>query len=372
MKKTATKRGKGRELQKKLASFLQKNRAILLGALGVLFVIALILLATGQKVRDVSSGEEGGIFTQKEVIRHPLTGEELKEPLNTLPTVISVMIENAADSWPLSGLNDAFMVIEAPVEGNIPRFIAFYEEDARADKIGPVRSARPYYVDWATMFEAVYAHVGGSPEALELIPSRPIWDLNQFFESEYFYRENSSTRFAPHNVFTSSSLLRLALEELQPDEPAYEGFTFGAESNDRGSISPQIEMGAGYDITWLYDEEMNEYVRLYGAQTEVNEAEYVRLEDRSNIQANTIVVLEMPVATIDAIGRKRIETVGTGNAYIFKNGNATPGIWERLGQSQAYTFVGYDGEELTLNPGTTWMQIVSSIDTQLALPGLDE
>ncbi|MDA1024671.1 MAG: DUF3048 C-terminal domain-containing protein, partial [bacterium] len=206
----------------------------------------------------------------------------------------------------------------------------------------------------------------------ELISTRPIWDLNQFFESEYFYRENSGTRFAPHNVFTSSALLRLALEELKPDQPVYEGFAFGAEASNKGMVSPQIQMGAGYDITWLYDEDMNEYVRYYGAQTaEVDDA-LVRLEDGSHVYADTVVALEMPISTVDAVGRKRIQTTGTGNAYVFKDGNVAPGIWERLGQSEVYTFVGQDGNTLTLNPGRTWIHVVSSLDDQIVLPGLYE
>ena len=141
--------------------------------------------------------------------RHPLTGEPSAIEIPK-PQVFAVMVENSAEAWPLSGLDQAFLVIEAPVEAKIPRLEGFYYLGQKeVEKIGPVRSARPYYVDWAEEFGALYAHVGGSPAALKQITaSNDLFDLNEFWHGPNFWRE--AFRFIPHNVYTSTELLTQA------------------------------------------------------------------------------------------------------------------------------------------------------------------
>ena len=173
-----------------LTSFWEVWLAIFAAAV-VIGLIGFAIFKTVDRVAPRNAGVNGP-NGEEEIIRHPLTGESLETEIENLPQVFGVMIENAADAWPLVGVNEAFLVIEAPVEAGIPRFIAFFSEDQEVDKIGPVRSARPYYLDWNDELDAVYAHVGGSPEALDLIKYElDTIDLNQFWQSEYFYRQNS-------------------------------------------------------------------------------------------------------------------------------------------------------------------------------------
>ena len=113
----------------------------------------------------------------------------------------AVMVENSPDAWPLAGLAKANLVIEAPVEGSITRFLAVIDATTTVDQIGPVRSARPYFVDFANGLQAVYAHVGGSPEALSLIHVLSSFrNLDEFSSGKYFWR--SSKRAMPHNTYT--------------------------------------------------------------------------------------------------------------------------------------------------------------------------
>src|SRR5688572_5513956 len=149
----------------------QHKRVILPAVLGVLACVVMIAAISAPVGR--LSNDDSPLLTVSaaEARRHPLRGEIVVERYEELPQVLGVLIENAADAWPLSGLDEAFLVIEAPVEGDIPRFIAFFSEESDVDLIGPVRSARPYYVDWNAELSGIYAHVGGSPEALDLIAS---------------------------------------------------------------------------------------------------------------------------------------------------------------------------------------------------------
>ena len=109
------------------------------------------------------------------------------------------MIENSLDARPQSGINQAGVIFEAIAEGGITRFITLYQE-AQPQYVGPVRSLRPYYIDWAAAFDAPIAHVGGSPDALKQIRNGGK-DLDQFFNPGAYWRQ--STRAAPHNVYTS-------------------------------------------------------------------------------------------------------------------------------------------------------------------------
>ena len=257
----------------------QHKRELTVAAVAIasLFVVAFVAYSLFAPSNDDGGNQvDNQTDTSTLVFRHPLTGQILdwtggavpNGPM-ALPFVYGVMIENSAEAWPLVGLDQAFLVIEAPVEANIPRFIAFFSDDQDVDKIGPVRSARPYYLDWNAEFNAVYGHVGGSPEALDLLRSYGTYDLNEFYQGEYFYRQNG-TRYAPHNVYTNSEELTQATEELIKVYEIVEGdidygvWTF---ADDKPTTSTPISFdldwseGATYDVAWEYDATKNAYVR---------------------------------------------------------------------------------------------------------------
>jgi len=105
------------------------------------------------------------------------------------PKLVAVMVENHVDARPQSGLSKARIVYEAPVEANYSRFMLIYPLGDDIDKIGPVRSARPYYLDWLAEYDNImYMHVGGSPDALDIISERGLFDLNEFYRGWYYWR----------------------------------------------------------------------------------------------------------------------------------------------------------------------------------------
>jgi hypothetical protein len=135
-------------------------------------------------------------------VASPLTGVQVPPELAKRP-VTGIMIENSIYARPQSGIQDAGVVFEAIAEAGITRFLTLYQ-DAKPQYIGPVRSLRPYYIDWAGSFDASIAHIGGSPDALKRIRNGGK-DLDQFFNSGSYWRQ--PTREAPHNVYTSFKLL---------------------------------------------------------------------------------------------------------------------------------------------------------------------
>jgi hypothetical protein len=119
----------------------------------------------------------------------------------------AIMVENHPDARPLSGVAKANVVIEAPVEGGITRFLLLFDATTTVQEVGPVRSARPYYVDWADAWHAAYFHVGGSPDALQQIRQRgaSFANIDEMVLGRFFWR--SLDRSAPHNAYTSKDLM---------------------------------------------------------------------------------------------------------------------------------------------------------------------
>ncbi|MBT3230633.1 DUF3048 domain-containing protein [Candidatus Uhrbacteria bacterium] len=346
------------EQRKGLASFVSfaKQKEILVGVGALILVGAIALLVFGLTVDGpVDIVEE--IF-EEQIPRHPLTGAVLDEELEELPQVFGVMVENAADAWPLSGIDEAFLVIEAPVEASIPRFIAFFGSDSEVEKIGPVRSARPYYIDWNDGLQAIYTHVGGSPEALELIKSTyDTLDLNQFWYADYFYRENG-TRYAPHNVFTDIEMLVEAWADVfgDVDEPDYDVWEFADDAPVGVGKSVSIDWtdGTTYDVSWEYQPETNDYLRYQGLSV-------MTLEDGDTVEANNIAVIATDIRVIDNEGRRSIVTEGGGDALIIQNGEMYLARWKKSDHDDRLKFYTADGYEISFNAGSTWIEIVSSL-----------
>ena len=114
------------------------------------------------------------------------------------------MIENSEEARPQTGLDAAGIVFETVTEGGITRYAALYQENL-PEEVGPVRSVRPYFVDWLMGFDTSVAHVGGSENALQMVEDRKAKDINEFFNGDAFYRRND--RESPHDAYARTKNL---------------------------------------------------------------------------------------------------------------------------------------------------------------------
>lgn len=339
-----------------------KNLFILAGGIFVLTGIISALMTIPGSVFYSGGLQERMVPSVITIVpRHPLTGAVPTAPLPSLPQVFGVMVENSADAWPLSGIDQAFLVIEAPVEGNIPRFIAFFSDDQSVAKIGPVRSSRPYYLDWNAEFQGIYGHVGGSPEALDKIAATGTLDLNQFFQSEYYYRDEL-TRYAPHNVYTTTDSLKKSIAEIDEKYavglPTYDSWTFtDGVSKSSTADTTHIAWGNGYDIDWTYDPTTNTYRRVQGGNTYI---------------ANNVVVIATDIGTIpgDDKGRRTVRTIGEGPMMLLQNGmrNNVPWTWKKTSPSSRMRFYDETGKEIAMNAGKTWIEVVDDLGIVTTTP----
>ncbi len=267
----------------------------------------------------------------------------------------AVMVENQVDARPLSGPAKAQVVIEAPVEGGITRFLLFFDATTTVDEIGPVRSARPYFVDWAYGWKALYAHVGGSPEALSKISQLTSFaNLDEMSSRGYaFWR--ATIRYAPHNTYTKSASLSQLLEEgglTTSTAPISWHTQDPATTTERGDVVViRIPYGGSYNVTWKYDAETGVYTRLQSGRTQQD-------KDGTLVGSENVIVLKTESQVLDAVGRLRLRTVGSGEAMAYRDGKKFPIRWRRSA-GEPIKFEGNDGSEFLLTRGRTWLEITT-------------
>jgi hypothetical protein len=327
----------------------RKTQIITIAAVAILaLVIVLVYYFTGGKESRLL-----GLEKEKNV-RH-LDGMVVKPDEANLP-VIAVIIENLITVRPQAGLQEAGLVYEALAEGGITRFLALYAGH-KADLIGPVRSLRPYYLEWCAEYEAMCSHIGGSPEALQAVSGLGLKDLNAMYESKYFWRDETIP--APHNLFTKSELLELASRDKKFDqEPKYAVWKF-ADAPKLDAL-PQDEKfikigfsGPDYAVEYKYNREKNEYLRFNGGAVHKDQ------NTDKQISVKNVLVVKLPTKITDDKGRAEIDVVGEHKAYMFSNGQAYEGKAVKKDREGRTYFYHNDGKEHEFVRGNIWVEVVS-------------
>lgn len=285
----------------------------------------------------------------------PLTGVDVGDEAITKRPVTGIMIENSPDARPQSGLKDAGVVYEAIAEGGITRFLALYQE-SRPALIGPVRSVRPYFVEWGATYDASIAHVGGSARALQMIRSGGYGvDLDQFFNSGAYWR--SSDRRAPHNVYTSFDRMDQLVASKGKVSSSFTPLERKDETASKTPNATHIHLpisGTWYDVDYSYDAATNNYNRNVGGAAHV---------EREGGQLSPKVVVAIQVSMTRAMEdgyREQIVTTGSGKAYVFQDGTVTEATWQRPDVKSQLVLTDSAGKPLKLNRGQTWITALPS------------
>jgi hypothetical protein len=284
-----------------------------------------------------------------------LTGLLVDPSVNDRP-VTAVMIENSIDARPQSGLDQAGVVFEAIAEGGVTRFMALFQ-DSTPDYIGPVRSARPYYLQWLLGFDAAYAHVGGSPDGLADISAWHVKDLNEFYNDTSYQR--ISTRYAPHNVYTSIANLNALEARKGFSKSNYTGFTRKAEAPSKipTTISINIKFsGFYYDSHYDYDTTTNTYKR---SESGTPHMELHKDGSQTQIAPKVIVAMIVPEhnGALDSSGAYYADyaAVGSGQIVVFQDGATQTGTWTKNSNTNQISFTDITGKPLAFNVGQTWV-----------------
>lgn len=320
----------------------------------------------------------GGMFTKEEKKIW-----EARRPL-------AIMIENHEDSRPQSGVSRADIVYEAVAEGGITRFLAIYLCGASAldVQVGPVRSARIYYLDFVSEYGdfPLYAHVGGANDfagtgdthpkakALEQIQAygwRVYNDLDAAALSFPIYWRDENRLGRPvaveHTMYSTTDKLyeaakKRGLTDVDEDgnrwDKAFTSWKFkdDARQEDRGEVSPQFSFWkdySAYDVFWEYDSQLNDYKRTNDGQVSRDR------NDDSEIRAKVVAVVFMTEkGPVDNNKHLLYGTTGTGKTVVFQDGEAISGRWSKEDEESRMIFKDLRGQEIKLNRGQVWIEVL--------------
>jgi hypothetical protein len=291
------------------------------------------------------------------VIVSRLTGLPDTSAQAALP-VTGVMVENSDDARPQSGLGQAGVVFEALAEGGITRFLAIYEE-GQPTSIGPIRSARPYFIDWLLPFDAGYAHVGGSPAALTQIQADNVRDMNQFSYGSSYTRITS--RASPHNVYTSMADLNALEQSKGWSTSNFVGFPRKSDQPSKTPTATTINInpdGPDMDVQYQYNPKLDSYARSEAG------APMIDADTGQQLEPKVVIAMLVPWVNgpLDSSGAHYTDysDIGTSTAYVFQDGIMTQGVWVKSSPSSQLEFKTASGTPLKLNAGQTWITAIGS------------
>ena len=335
------------------------------GKFAILFLIIVIIVAAiilavkmtkKEKGQDVIKEENDTIIEQpKEIKKLKIVNEDSK----TRP--YAVMINNNHAAWPQCGIGDAYIVYEIVAEGGITRMMALYKDQDTA-KIGSIRSARHYFIDYAEENDAIFVHWGGSPQAYARLNSIDSID-GIALEGSVFFRDKTLKRDLEHTGFTSMKNVK-----EYADKKGYTRDTkkdlllnYSIEDIDMSNIpnvqtadSVSIKYSDYHTTSYKYDEDKKVYYRSMAGKPNVD------LQTGEQYTAKNIIVYAVNNYTLsdgENKGRQDIKNIGTGKGYYISEGKAIPITWEKKSHSEQTVYKYESGEELKVNDGNTFIQI---------------
>ncbi|MFH0864103.1 MAG: DUF3048 domain-containing protein [Candidatus Gottesmanbacteria bacterium] len=306
---------------------------------------------------------------------------------------LAVMIENHSEARPQSGLSNADIIYEAVAEGGITRFMGIYYCGAAAKNLtlAPVRSARTYFVDWVSEYDALYNHVGGAgncnddtvdprAKALCQIGKYNIKDMDQFglplktADKKYYVcarnpdRLDHQVAYEHQMVCYTNGLYTIASERdwtnVDGEGVSWDlNFTSWKFKEDikvtERPASSLVEFSAwkGYDkeygVKWEYDKTTNSYKRSNGGILQTD------LETKQQLTAKNIVLqFSKETGSVDEHAHLLYQTIGEGEAMILQDGKKIEGTWSKDDRTSRTKFFDNNGREIQFNRGQIWIEVL--------------
>lgn len=299
------------------------------------------------------------VFTLKDgEVFNPLTGMPMSAELKTKRPV-AVTINNIKAALPQSGIAKADVIYEVLAEGGITRLVAVFQDTAGIEKLGPIRSARRYFLDIALDQDAVYLHFGNDPSIWRDFNGLGIANLNGMNGTLDYWR--SKDRRAPHNVYTDTVLIKRAWSRVgyrtnRKEDYAYlYGYSEVEQVFEAGQVAIDVKIPYSPYITgrFVYNDETSLYARYQFGDKQIDK------NTDEQLMAKNIIIQFSNVRRRpgDNAGRLDIDMIGEGKGYYVSNGQQIPITWKKASQYSPTTYALTTGEQLKINPGKTWICI---------------
>lgn len=279
--------------------------------------------------------------------------------VNSNSRPIAVSINNNHAAWPQAGLQDAYLSYELIAEGGITRILAFFK-DTNTEKIGSVRSARHYFLDYVLENDAIFVHYGHSPQALSDIKSLGINNINGMYDASTFYRDKTLKRASEHTAFTTMEKIKKTIKSkgyrTETDKGTllkYSAVNKDYSKDETSKVANNVSITySDYQTTsYVYDKE-NKVYKMYMSKEKHND-----LVTKKQYTVKNIITYQVENSSIDKKGRQNLYNTGKGEGYFISNGIATKIKWSKVSRSAKTKYTLMDGTELVVNDGNTWIHI---------------
>lgn len=353
-----------------------KKIKLLIAGIAVLAVILIVLTVvmvskkskkddtgdTTKNTNELSTEEEAtasDTTEEQEPVRDgmvisDLTGEWIDESLeNNRP--VCIMINNIIDAIPQSGIGSADIIFEMKVEGSLTRLLCVFKDYDDITKLGPVRSARHYYVEVTDMLDGIYAHFGWSPLAEETIPALGVNNLNGLTMGDNVYYRDSA-RYAPHNVYTTGSMLNTGIDimgysrEYVKNRDKMFAFNYEDKKLENGKSANTIKTEYAHNKPWFeYDEAKGVYNRFQYDRAHVDD------QTGEQLTFKNVIVMLVQYTSLDGVDHQDVDWEKGGKAYYATNGEYEEITWKK--ENSVIKFFDKDGNQLHMNPGKTFVAV---------------
>ena len=337
-----------------------KGTKILIGILIILIIATGIVMAY-KIISDKKNNETQEVAETNNTENSILTAgiEEKKVQIfNGKDRPIAVMIDNHNQAWPQAGLNKAYMVYEIIVEGGETRLMAIFK-GVTVDKIGPVRSSRHYFIDYAMENDAIYAHYGWSPQAESDIKKYSINNLNGITEStSTFWRVKDKS--APHNAVTSTEALLKAAKskgyKTTSDKESVLNYVTDEVNLEDGITANTVTIPHStlQKVKYVYDETNQVYKRYARNKAQTD------WDTGNAITTKNIIITFCDNYTLtdsENKGRQGLKNIGTFDGYYITNGKAIKIKCTKTTRDQQTKYEDLNGNKIKVNDGNTWVNI---------------
>jgi hypothetical protein len=278
----------------------------------------------------------------------PLTGLPDPGGASLARPALSVKVENTDAARPQAGIEQADVLYEEVVEGNITRFVAIFNSEVPG-VIGPVRSVRQEDPDIVWPLGGIFAYSGGAPVNVDAINAAPVHAVDEDAAGRAMVRneETQPARVAPHNLYGLGPALFALGGDPKPPKPLFEYVAAGSPPvAGRNVLSFHVGFDAGYDPTWTWDGSVGAWQRSIDGTPQT-------VTGQGHISPANVVVQFTPYT-----GEAEAQTVGEGDVWIFTDGTLRTGRWIRPDKTQPARYVDAAGQPIPLRPGRTWVELL--------------
>lgn len=334
-----------------------KKKFILLG-------ILMVFLISCSPAKDEATADTKTKPEEEIHFYSPYRGEDVEESDLTKPA-FAIMLDNHPDARPQAGISQGDILYEMKVEGDFTRYFAIFQQEY-PDPVGPIRSARPYFVEEALGLGDIYVHWGGSEAGYREIRSTDIPNIDGIaWEGSTFYRNGEVKKFRPHNGYSNFNLLTEKAKELGYDlEKKHEGFSY--DHSEKG-LKIQEQMG-----NRLCDKAILSFSPTYKVEVDYapDSLQYLLVREQKpvidenngeTLQFKNVVLRVIPSRVAGPLGTLAMDNIGSGDGFYLTEGKIIPITWTKSAKDSPMKYETQEGHEVIFNPGTTYIATVNTL-----------